>query len=160
MYLVDTNILIDAKNSYYGFAICPGFWQWVLDMHNQKKLYSIKSVRDEINKGEDDLTKWVTDQLPPSFWIGRNEETAPHLSDIATWCASSERYTHAAQAEFYQAADYYLVAQARQLGWDIVTAEIPSESKKKVKIPEAAAFAGVSIVPIFDLLHQEGATFN
>ncbi len=28
-YLLDANVFIDAKNRYYGFDFCPGFWDWV-----------------------------------------------------------------------------------------------------------------------------------
>ena len=29
-HLLDANTLIEAKNRYYGMAICLGFWQWLL----------------------------------------------------------------------------------------------------------------------------------
>jgi hypothetical protein len=28
-YLLDANVFIQAKNSYYGFDICPAFWEWI-----------------------------------------------------------------------------------------------------------------------------------
>ncbi|ASC73377.1 hypothetical protein XM38_043420 [Halomicronema hongdechloris C2206] len=33
-YLLDTNIFIQAKNDYYGFDLCPGFWAW-LEQQNE-----------------------------------------------------------------------------------------------------------------------------
>lgn len=32
MFLLDANVFIEAKNRYYGFDICPGFWRW-LDLY-------------------------------------------------------------------------------------------------------------------------------
>ena len=29
MFLVDSNVLIEAKNRYYAFDIAPGFWKWL-----------------------------------------------------------------------------------------------------------------------------------
>ncbi len=29
MYLFDANVFIEAKNRYYAFDICPGFWEWM-----------------------------------------------------------------------------------------------------------------------------------
>jgi hypothetical protein len=29
-YLVDADVLIEAKDRYYAFAFCPGFWDWLL----------------------------------------------------------------------------------------------------------------------------------
>ena len=37
MYLLDTNVFIEAKNRYYAFDIAPGFWTW-LDTAHQKSL--------------------------------------------------------------------------------------------------------------------------
>lgn len=33
MYLIDSDVLITAKNSYYAFDLCPGFWKNLLDKH-------------------------------------------------------------------------------------------------------------------------------
>ena len=29
MYVVDANVLIEAKNRYYAFDLAPGFWKWL-----------------------------------------------------------------------------------------------------------------------------------
>ena len=29
MYLLDTNVFIEAKNRYYSFDLAPGFWEWL-----------------------------------------------------------------------------------------------------------------------------------
>lgn len=33
MFLVDSNVLIEAKNRYYAFDIAPGFWAWLDHAH-------------------------------------------------------------------------------------------------------------------------------
>ena len=33
IYLLDTDVLIRAKNEHYGFDLCPGFWQWLDHEH-------------------------------------------------------------------------------------------------------------------------------
>lgn len=35
MYLLDTNVLIEAKNRYYAFDLAPGFWAWIGEAHRQ-----------------------------------------------------------------------------------------------------------------------------
>jgi len=51
MFLVDANVLIEAKNRYYGFDIAPGFWDW-LDMANGRSIVcSIEPVRMELLNG-------------------------------------------------------------------------------------------------------------
>jgi len=34
MFLVDANVLIEAKNRYYAFDIAPGFWAWLDQAHH------------------------------------------------------------------------------------------------------------------------------
>ena len=29
LFLLDSDTLIQAKNEYYGFDLCPGFWDWL-----------------------------------------------------------------------------------------------------------------------------------
>lgn len=39
VYLVDSDVFITAKNLYYPFDICPGFWNSLL--HHQQQAGSI-----------------------------------------------------------------------------------------------------------------------
>lgn len=160
VYLVDSNVLITAKNSYYGFDICPGFWDWILSAHASGRLFSNKHVYRELSAGDDDLASWIANTLPSSFWIGRDQGTAPHLASLAQWCANAN-YTDAARAQFLDnSADYYLVAQAKQLDFGLITHEIPSISRKRVKIPDAARAVSARVANPFDVLTREGAVFR
>lgn len=59
MYLLDANVLIEAKNRYYAFDIAPGFWNWLRQAHQQALACSIEAVRDELLAGKDDLAEWA-----------------------------------------------------------------------------------------------------
>ena len=50
-YLLDANVFIGAKNNYYHFDICPGFWKSLLHHHQTGDVYSIDPVRNEVPKG-------------------------------------------------------------------------------------------------------------
>lgn len=52
MFLIDANILIEAKNRYYAFDIAPGFWVWLNQAHQVGVVCSIEAVRDELLEGE------------------------------------------------------------------------------------------------------------
>ena len=43
-YLVDSDVLLTAKNRYYGFDICPGFWKSLLEHHQGGHIFSILRV--------------------------------------------------------------------------------------------------------------------
>ena len=60
-YLIDSDVLITAKNRYYAFSICPGFWASLLHGHTLGQLHSIDRVQQELLNGspDDDLVQWV-----------------------------------------------------------------------------------------------------
>ncbi len=58
-----------------------------------------------------------------------------------------------------QVADYFLVAQALA-GWHmIVTYEVASASRRRIKIPDACIGTGVKFVTPFEMLRNTGACF-
>ena len=48
MYLVDTSVLVEAKNRYYGFDIAPEFWAWLDLDYEQSVACSMDAVRSEL----------------------------------------------------------------------------------------------------------------
>lgn len=77
-YLLDADILIQAKDEYYGFDLCPGFWDW-LDRGNARGwVFSVKAVGDELARGNDALAQWAKDR-GDRFFIPVDERT------VAPW---------------------------------------------------------------------------
>ena len=60
-YLVDSDVFITAKNLYYSFDICPGFWKSLVHHHREKRVFSVDRVRSELLAGRktDDLVRWT-----------------------------------------------------------------------------------------------------
>ena len=158
MYLIDSDVLIDAKNRHYGFDIVPAFWEWIEQAHRAGRVFTVQRVADEVLAGGDELADWMRRQ-PASFrltrWLGRPARTE-HLSQWATGVG----YTQAAVATFLQAADYFLVAQALTLGFTVVTQETSDPAaKRRIKIPDACKALGVPWLTPFNMLRNEGARF-
>jgi hypothetical protein len=140
MYLVDANILIDAKNRYYAFDIAPGFWEWLV-------------------AGDDELAEWA--EANSSFFRSMDQAAAAHFSDLSVW-ASSQSFTPAALAGFTgSAADYLLVAYARAHDHVVVTHEQSNPAKRnRVMIPDACAAMGVTCLSPFEMMRRTGATLD
>ncbi len=51
IYLVDSDVFITAKNLYYAFGLCPGFWKSVLHHHRTGRIFSVDRVRGELLAG-------------------------------------------------------------------------------------------------------------
>jgi hypothetical protein len=77
---------------------------------------------------------------------------------LSVW-VSAQRYRDTAKTEFFESADYKLVATAMSNGFTVVTHEMPSDAVRRVKIPEPCVAHGVAYVSPFVMLRRLGARF-
>jgi len=76
VYLVDANVLIEAKNRYYSFSICPGFWDALVWHAGSGSLRSVDVVKTELVGGSDDLADWVKHTAPDDAFCSTNDADA------------------------------------------------------------------------------------
>lgn len=159
MYLIDSNVLIEAKNRYYAFDIAPGFWIWLEQAHAGAEVCSIDKVREELLEGDDELAGWARNH--PGFFRAVDQSATEELKPLSQW-ASTRDYTPAAIAEFIgNTADYYLIAYAKAHGHEIVTHEQSSpQARKRVLIPDACLAMGVTTCDTFQMLRRSNARFH
>lgn len=157
-YLLDSNAFIQAKNHFYRFSFCPGFWDWVLTRHGAGAIFSVEKVEDELKLGADQLTTWVTNTAPNGFFIQPTTQVATAQGVVARWVHAQAVYSHTEVAWFLGKADPWLIAQAIEGGYEIITFEemVPPNSSK-VKIPNVASNFGVRCVSLYDVLEASGA---
>lgn len=158
--MLDANVLINAKNTYYPFDLVPGFWNWLKQEAEENRVYSIVRVRDELRKGNDQLARWAR-ELPESFWLRDNTPaTASALADLSGWANTPGRYSAIAVQTFYGSADYLLAAQAKANGFTVVTHETRAPKKtNRIRLPDACDALGVSVMTPFDWLRREASRF-
>lgn len=156
-YLLDSNVFITAKNRYYGFDFCPGFWHWVEEKHQAELVFSVEWVGRELMSGDDDLAEWAKRQ-GRGFFRRPTPADTDGLATVARWVSQQDYAQHAVDT-FLQTADYHLVGQALAAGHTVVTLEDPANSKRKVKIPNVCTGVGVSWINTFAMLRMERARF-
>ncbi|AYD90972.1 DUF4411 family protein [Actinomyces sp. 2119] len=159
MYLVDANVLIEAKNRYYAFDIAPGFWTWLEHAHEQGTVFSIEKVGEELRRGDDELAEWA--EKHRMFFHPIDDKAVPFFAPLSVW-AQSQNFKQSALDEFSSdAADYLLVAHAAAYSCTLVTHEVAgSGSLKKVKIPDACRALDVTWVSTFEMLRRTGVSFG
>lgn len=159
MYLLDTNVLIEAKNRYYAFDIAPGFWTWLDHAHEDELACSIEAVRRELLDGEDELSTWA--RRHPAFFREIDQGTTRRFGPLTEW-VRSRSYTPAAVNAFTtNNADYLLVAYAKEHEHVLVTHERPApKAKARVLIPDACTGLGVEFSDTFTMLRRTGAQFS
>ena len=156
-YLLDANVLISAKNLYYGFDFCPGFWDWIVQSHDQGLVRSVEKVGDEVQALGDDLSEWAK-MRGSAFFTPPDAADLPALGTVSDW-ATRQDYEATAINTFLQTGDYYLVGQALAGRHTVVTHEVPSASRKKIKVPDVCIGLQVKCITPFEMLRSERARF-
>lgn len=156
-YLLDANVFIQAKNLHYGLDFCPAFWEWLIERNTAGQVFSIDKVADEIAAGSDELTEWAQQQEETLF-IRTGSGVAAQFGKVSAW-VTAQNYEPAAVNTFLQVADYYLVAHALAGEYTVVTHEVPSDSVKRIKIPNVCTGLNLRFMTPYEMLRRERARF-
>lgn len=155
-YLLDTNIFIRCKNEM-PMDIFQGFWQKLAEMAQNGLVFSSVKVKEEIDRGNDELEQWCHDNLPNGFFLpfDANDEYA----FLMRWAKANPVFSDSAKQEFAMVADAFLVATAAAYQMKVVTFETSDPNcRRRVKIPDACLAIGVEYCSLNDLLHELGVT--
>ena len=159
-YVLDANVFIEAARRYYAFDLAPRFWESLLHHAANGRVRSIDRVQQELERGKDELAKWVEDNF--SRAVGSTDETGviQSFSEIMTWVQAQSQFSEAARADFANGADGWLVAYARVKDCVIVTQEVPApDARRKVPIPNVCQAFNVPFVDTFEMLRRLGVQF-
>lgn len=155
MYVLDTNVFIDAANAYYAFDLAPGYWEFLVRLFNSGHAVSIKQVSDELDKAgnEDPVRVWA--KANKKHFVAPDARVLASYQQVIDW-AKGQSYERNAISEFQRVADSWIVAHALTYEWVVVTREKPAPgSKKRIKIPDACTGVGVECTSPFDMLRRE-----
>lgn len=157
-YIFDTNIFIRSKNEM-PIDLWPTFWAKVAEMIASGNVVSNIQVKDEIEKGNDELTQWMREHVPSEFYIDNDHEVMTKYAEVQTWASLNPVYRADAVSEFAQVADAFLVATASAKGYTLVTNETADPTcRRRVKIPDACNALRVRYCNLNTVLRELGIT--
>lgn len=160
LFLLDTDVLIEAKNQYYPIDRVPQFWVWILHNATHEHIKIPIKVIDEILRGNDELTQWVRSNRAI---LELDEEV-----DAQDWYETLTKgygysFAEAAQQDLVeQRADPFLIAHALldTSARRVVTMEraptAPSNLPHPInrKIPTVCDLLGVEHLDTFTLIRE------
>ncbi len=163
IFLIDANSLITPYESYYPFDLFPVFWEQMELYIKHGKIAILDVIKEELEKGDDDLSKWIESMEIPIYIDRRTKDVIEQYSEILSYIQSSEDYKESALMEWSKAtvADPWLIAVAKTYGYEIITFEKyvpinPGQPAKMAKIPNVAEVFGVRTSNLFDMLRSLG----
>lgn len=159
-YILDANIFIEAKNRYYAFNLCPGFWDSLLHHNSMGNLESIDRVGKELLEGKDNLAAW-SKEVSGLFASTETEFVVADYGAVIQWVQSQDRFNDAAKSEFSSGVDAWVIAYAKANNAIVVTQEVSEpKSRKDVKIPDVCNHFNVKYTNTFDMLQKLEVVFN
>lgn len=161
-YALDANVFIEAKRRYYAFDLCPGFWDSLIWHRAAGRVWSIDRVKEELERGKDDLAKWVRREMPEGCFASTDdEEVIEWYGKMIAWVQGEPQFAPEAKAEFAQKADAWLIAYAKAKGLVLVTHEVPAkDAKRKVPIPNVCQEFNVKFIDSFEMLRALKTKFT
>jgi hypothetical protein len=158
LFLLDSDTLIQAKNEYYGFDLCPGFWDWLNRKSKEGVVGSVQPVLKELSSGNDELKEWA-EARGEAFFKAMDQGAVDQAQAVAGW-VMAQPFRPDARQRFLAGADSLLIAYARAHGHTVATHEVHKEGERRnVKIPAVCAAFNVPCVRLVHLLRQHGARF-
>ena len=160
IYLLDTNVFIEAHRRYYSLSICPGFWECLEHYCQEPRVLSIDRVRKEISEG-DALDSWVQGAPDELFVSSSEEPVIKTFTQLMNWVNASAQYRQEAKEEFARVPDGWIIAYAKVHGMTVVTQETPAPYvKRKVPIPNVCDEFDVKWKDTFEMLQELEVRFN
>ena len=100
VYVLDTNVFVQAHRRHYAFELCPGFWDCLIHYHQVGRIVSIDRVRAEILAG-DALETWARDSAPPSLFASTAEAPITnHYAAMVGWVQAEVQFKTEAKSNF------------------------------------------------------------
>ncbi|BEM41764.1 DUF4411 family protein [Serratia marcescens] len=156
-YIIDSNIFIEAQNTYYCLDVCPGFWDFLGQRFESGELVSIRNVYDEIAHKDDAIFDWLKARKP-YFGAVSDEATQRNFADIANYVQveySARKTNNPNINSFLSVADPWLIAKAMSTSATLVTHEVRAGAGSfKPKIPDICDKFGVNVIRTNELLRN------
>lgn len=160
MFLLDTNVFVEAYQRYYAPDLCPGFWECLSYHARQRHLSSIDKVQAEIREG-DALSRWIRDAPDEMFVSSADPAVADTFKAMMTWVQRNPRFLPRAKSEFAVVADGWLAAYAKVHDAVVVTHEATSPNvKRRVPLPNVCDQFGVVTRDTFAMLRALEVRFD
>jgi hypothetical protein len=163
-FVLDSDVFIAAKNAYYAFDICPGFWKGLIHAHQHGAVRSIDRVRVELLAGrpQEDLVQWVKGNVPTTFFHDSGAgDVSSAFTEVMLWVQRNSQYFDRAKAKFATEADGWLVAYSMVNRTVVVTNEQPRpDSRNRVLLPDICTQFNVPYKDTFLMLRDLSLRFD
>ena len=157
-YCLDANVLIQAWQKYYNPKFCAEYWNILIELGKENKIFIPELVFEEITRTEDDLSKWLKGSEIPIKKI--TEEVTVCLQEIYLHNPIHKNLVDNTKAR--SLADPWVIAHAINENATVVTKEekVTALSSIRIKIPNVCDNMGIRWINDFDFIDELKIKFS
>ena len=157
-YCLDANVLIQAWQKQYNPKFCPDYWDILIELGKQDKIFIPELVYEEITRTEDDLSKWVKASKIPIKKI--SEPVTICLQKI--YAADPVHKNLVDNITGRSLADPWVIAHSLHENAIVVTKEekITALNSKRIRIPNVCDNMGVRWINDFQFIDEVDIKFK
>lgn len=167
-FLIDANSFIAPYKNYYAFDITPGFWVQLKKALLDDSVSVLDVVKAEINKGDDELTAWISAMSELKIMDRRDQSIMAKYTEVLSYLQKNPSYNDKALRAWsdVNVADPWLIATAAAKGYTIITFEQSAGkiSEKnpcgKPKIPDVAGAFNVKCVDLYYFMRKKNINWK
>ncbi len=161
-FLIDTNSILTPYKTYYPFDFAEKFWTQLQEKIENGNIVIMDIVRDELRKGNDELTDWINGFDRDLILFRNNQSILSEYGNVINYINQESCYSEKALMSWSDAsiADAWLIAASVVYGYTIVTFEKPNGNlnsinpSKNAKIPDVAQRFNVECCDIFYMMRE------
>ena len=151
-------MLIQAWQKYYNPKFCPDYWDILIEIGKQDKIFIPELVYEEITRTEDDLSRWVKASKIP----------IKKISEPVTICLQKIYAVNPVHKNLVDnitgrsLADPWVIAHSLHENATVVTKEekITALNSKRIRIPNVCDNMGVRWMNDFQFIDELGIKFK
>jgi predicted nucleic acid-binding protein len=157
-YCLDANVLIQAWQKYYNPKFCPDYWDILIELGKQDKIFIPELVYEEITRTEDDLSSWVKASKIP----------IKKISEPVTICLQKIYAVNPVHKNLVDnitgrsLADPWVIAHSLHENATVVTKEekITALNSKRIRRPNVCDNMGLRWMNDFQFIDELGIKFK
>lgn len=157
-YCLDANVLIQAWQKYYNPRFCPDYWDILIELGKQDKIFIPELVYEEITRTEDELSRWLKASKIPIKKI--TEPVTICLQKI--YSANPVHKNLVDNINGRSLADPWVIAHSIFENAIVVTKEekITALNSKRIRIPNVCDNMGVRWINDFQFIDELDIKFK
>lgn len=156
IYLLDTNVFIEAAKHYYAFDLAPSLWESLVNNARKGRILSIDKVKVELDDKEDRLKQWANSDFAQWFEPVHVTDVLEEYDKTMKWVESTD-FMDKAKKDFsdQSKADAWIIAYAKARGCVGVTHEQYKPGKRRtIQISVVCKEFNIRSVNTFQMLRE------